>query len=92
MHLLHYDSFKLSTTVYWVFFRHIKFSHFPSMGSDDPLPPRRRKCEFKGRVHVFFIRKLDVPPLGESNLMGPKKSVEVKFFMVAFFGCTLRYR
>ena len=35
---------------------------------------------------IFFIRELDVPPLGESNLMGPKKSVEVKFFMVAFFG------
>ena len=34
----------------------------------------------------FFIQELDVPPLGESNLIGPKKSVEVKFFMVAFFG------
>ena len=33
----------------------------------------------KGRVHIFFIRELVVPPLGESNLMGPKKSVEVKF-------------
>ena len=42
--------------------------------------------DFKGRVHIFFIRELDVPPLGESNLMGPKKSVEVKFFKVAFFG------
>ena len=41
---------------------------------------------FKVRVHVFFIREMDVPPLGESNLMGPKKSVEVKFFTVAFFG------
>ena len=41
---------------------------------------------FKGRVHIFFIRELDVPPLGESNLMGPKKSDEVKFFTVAFFG------
>ena len=39
----------------------------------------------KGRVHVFFIRELDVPLLGESNLMGPKKSVELKFFTVAFF-------
>ena len=35
---------------------------------------------------TFFIRELDVPPLGESNLMGPKKSVEEKFFTVAFFG------
>ena len=39
----------------------------------------------KGRVHIFFIRELDAPPLEESNLMGPKKSVEVKFFTVAFF-------
>ena len=45
---------------------------------------------FKGRVHVFFfIRELEVPPLGESNLMGPKKSVEVKFFTVTFFGCVI---
>ena len=43
----------------------------------------------KGRIQVFFIRELDVPPLGESNLMGPKKSVEVKFFTVAFFGCNV---
>ena len=35
---------------------------------------------------TFFIRELDVPPLGESNLIVPKKSVEVKFFKVAFFG------
>ena len=41
---------------------------------------------FKGEFTFFFIRELDVPPLGESNLMGPKKSVEVKFFTVAFFG------
>ena len=40
---------------------------------------------FKGRVHVFFIRELDVPPLEESILMGTKKSVEVKFFTRAFF-------
>ena len=33
----------------------------------------------KGRVHVFFIRVLDIPPLGESNLMGPKKSVGALF-------------
>ena len=44
------------------------------------------KMVLKGRVHIFFIRELDVPPLGESNLMSPKKSVEVKFFTVAFFG------
>ena len=41
---------------------------------------------------IFFIRELDVPPLGESNLMGPKKSVEVKFFMVAFFGVRRAWR
>ena len=40
----------------------------------------------KGEFTFFFIREMDVPPLGESNLMGPKKSVEVKFFTVAFFG------
>ena len=40
----------------------------------------------KGEFTFFLIRELDVPPLGESNLMGPKKSVEVKFFTVAFFG------
>ena len=34
----------------------------------------------------FFFRELDVPQLGESNLMDPKKSVEVKFFARAFFG------
>ena len=38
---------------------------------------------------TFFIRELDVHPLGESNLMGPKKSLEVKFFTVAFFGVCL---
>ena len=42
--------------------------------------------DLKGEFTFFFIRELDVPPLGESNLMGPKKSVEVKFFTVAFFG------
>ena len=26
----------------------------------------------KGEFTVFFIRELDVPPLRESNLMGPK--------------------
>ena len=40
----------------------------------------------KGEFTFFIIRELDVLPLGESNLMGPKKSVEVKFFTVAFFG------
>ena len=46
-------------------------------------------CRLKGEfTFFFFIRELDVAPLGESNLMGPKKSIEVKFFMVAFFGCT----
>ena len=40
----------------------------------------------KGEFNFSFIRELDVPPLGESNLMGPKKSVEVKFFTIAFFG------
>ena len=39
----------------------------------------------KGEFTFFFIRELDVPPLGESNLMGPKKSVELKFFTVAYF-------
>ena len=39
----------------------------------------------KGEFAFFFIRELDVPPIGESNLMGPKKSVEVKFFTAAFF-------
>ena len=39
----------------------------------------------KGEFTFFLIRELDVPPLGESNLMGPKKSVEVKFFTVAFY-------
>ena len=44
------------------------------------------KSVLKGEF-TFFIRELDVPPLGESSLMGPKKSVEVKFFFtVAFFG------
>ena len=42
--------------------------------------------DLKGRVNISFIREFDVPQLGESNLIGPKKSVEVKFFMVAFFG------
>ena len=40
----------------------------------------------KGEFTFFFIRELDVPPLGESNLMGPKIFVKVKFFTVAFFG------
>ena len=39
----------------------------------------------KGRVHVCFIRELDVPLLGESNLMGLKKSVEVKIFHGSIF-------
>ena len=34
----------------------------------------------------FFFRELDVPQLGESNLMDPKKSVEVKYFTRASFG------
>ena len=42
-------------------------------------------CYLKGEFTFFFIRELDVLPLGESNLMDPKKSVEVKFFTVAFF-------
>ena len=42
--------------------------------------------DLKGEFTFFFIREMDVPPLGESNLMGPKKYVEVKFFTVAFFG------
>ena len=30
-------------------------------------------CRLKGEfTFFFFIRELDVPPLGESNLMGPK--------------------
>ena len=45
-----------------------------------------RVQSLKGEFTFIFIRELDVPPLGESNLMGPKKSVEVKFFTVAFFG------
>ena len=49
-----------------------------------------KKLVLKGRVHIFFIRELDVPPLGESNLMGPKKSVEVKFFTRALFGQNLK--
>ena len=49
------------------------------------------KMCIKGRVHVFFIRELDVPLLGESNLLGPKKSVEVKFFTEHFLGCGQRY-
>ena len=40
----------------------------------------------KGEFTFFFILELDVPSLGESNLMGTNKSVEVKFFTVAFFG------
>ena len=35
---------------------------------------------------TFFYSRIGCPPLGESNLMGPKKSVEVKFLTVAFFG------
>ena len=48
------------------------------------------KSVLKGEF-TFFIRELDVPPLGESSLMGPKNSVEVKFFTVAFLGCAQRY-
>ena len=43
-------------------------------------------CYLKGEFTFSFIRELDVLPLGESNLMGPKKSVEVNFFKVAIFG------
>ena len=35
---------------------------------------------------TFFYSRIGCPLLGESNLMCLKKSVEVKFFMVAFFG------
>ena len=41
----------------------------------------------KSHPHFPMTRSVrPSPPLGESNLMGPKKSVEVKFFTVAFFG------
>ena len=39
----------------------------------------------KEELTIFFFRELDVPQLGESNLMNPKKSVEVKIFTEAFF-------
>ena len=42
-----------------------------------PLVPT---CSYlKGEFTFFFIRELDVPPLEESNSMGLKKFVEVKF-------------
>ena len=41
----------------------------------DKLSLRETSDYIKGRVHVFFIRELDVPPLGKSSLKGPKKSV-----------------
>ena len=34
----------------------------------------------------FLYSRIGCPQVGESNLMGPKKSVDVKFFTVAFFG------
>ena len=42
-------------------------------------------------MFFVFIRELDVPQLGESNLKGPRNFVEVKFFTRAFFwaGTTL---
>ena len=38
--------------------------------------------EKKGTIEFLYTSLA----LGESNLMGPKKSVEVKFFTEAFFG------
>ena len=38
----------------------------------------RQLNSLKGEF-TFFLFELNVPPLGESNLMGPKKSVKVKF-------------
>ena len=45
-----------------------------------------------GEFTVFFICELDAPPLGKSNLMGPKKSFDVKFFSRAFFGRAKRHK
>ena len=61
---------------------------FQSLEVELVLLVRRRSViiALKGEFTFFFIREMDVPPLGESNWMGPKKSVEVKFFTVAFFG------
>ena len=39
----------------------------------------------KGKLMNFDSVGVDVPILGESNPMGPKKPVEVKFFTRAFF-------
>ena len=45
-----------------------------------------RNQYLKGEFPFFFYSRIECPPIRESNLMGPKKSVEVKLFTVAFFG------
>ena len=40
---------------------------------------KKWQIPLKGELMFFFSPKLDVPPLEESNLMGHKKSVKVKF-------------
>ena len=40
----------------------------------------------KGEFTNFDLVGVDIPKLGESNLIGPKKSVEVKFLTRLFFG------
>ena len=58
------------------------------MSSMVGLQSLRLDRHLKGEFMFFLIHELDVPQLGESKLMGPKKSLYVKFFTTAFFGRT----
>ena len=62
-------------------FRKFDTSPSPELGCGctknyEPVEVIVRSHCVKGRVHVFFIRELDVLPFGKSNLMAPKMSLK----------------